>query len=705
MNVSFRKEDRRWYFNKTSFFHCGHPPIKDASQPSNEIPPCDKEIMDSMECLPLDVKEFVKEKLLESTPTLSIRTSVLQKFGLKYGWTAIATETWRNILKKARKEAGLSNDSEQVSHLLDFIQETKAKGNPLSLGGSIEWAIKCDEDQRCECLFFMNDIMKENFRRNAQYLAMDTTCKVDCFGMYLVVITAIDQEGHVAVVATGLIRKENSAEFSWFMEQTRAAIVKSYGESTWNQVSVICTDGENSFPSVIDKSMPKTHHMRCFYHILQNASKHVNPNDKERLSDDLHKLRLIQDPKEWDKAWNNFLQSYDSTKDLFVRVRERGQEINKPNPRRAYFENQVGQIKEKWCLAFMKGKTTFGYMATTIAESLNSQLKKYLRNGSNLVTVFKTIHSITIDRYNQSMNAMKKQKEEINRLNSKLRKNQPLLSVSQHLMLHLTKAATKKVEEEYKFIDNYRAEIQLQTPSDHDQESTVYLISVHRNVNMSPLINTDINQQHEPRTVQVSSTSMSCSCHHPAMHLLPYACRHVLAANRIAFGFPIVIDQVHDRWKGQAIETYTNTCTEKTFTYRNQVVDIEDARYNSFISYTSQFFSNGSPPISKEDYEAKEAKYLSTMPDTHEAIYTELSKSFNMVASAIASTPSHQAIAKYASAMLFCEMARESFNKNETYLAKVTVSNRSKPYSDPKQLRRSGRRPDRRYGKLKYMDS
>jgi hypothetical protein len=674
--------------------HSGHPSpttrqsAADHDHADDELPPADKTIMDSILCLPADVNEFVKQKLLESTPTISIRKTLVEKFGPKYGWVAIAETTWRNILKKVRQECGLSNDNEQVSHLIEWMQDVKSKNNALSLGGSVDWDIKTDIDQRCECLFFMNDLMKEDFRRNGQFLVIDTTAKTNCFGMFLVVISVVNQEKKCAMVSTGLIRKESSSDFSWFMERTKSAIVTAYGQSVWDQVDAVCTDGDPCFPTLIQKYFPQAIQMRCMYHIQQNILKNAKTGDRQRLTADLYKLRLIDKPDEWDDKWNEFLSSYEATKNVFIRTQDAaGQEFHKPNARRVYLVNQLEHIKQTWCLAYINGRVTFGYMATTIAESVNAQIKRIVKNGSNLLTVFKAIHSITIDTHQQSINAMNKQREKIMAHTHK--KNSQPLCFSEHLMLHLTSAAARMVEEEYKFIDNYRSEVE--SKNDSNESDNIFSVSVSLNNFMRT---SDSERIKKERKVVISSTTMKCGCHHPATFLLP--CRHILSANRVVFGFPFLLTQVHDRWKGQTlIESINNT---KKFTSR--IVDLNDAKYISFISFFSHHFPSNSPTMSKDEFEQKHKELATSIPDTSEATFTELMKSSNMVLSLVANTPSEKH--KFTTLMLMFNTMIESFKKGQpdAQLVKDTISHKRKrnEAQDPPTLRRSGRHRQRRSG-------
>lgn len=737
VNVALR-EDGRWYINGSHTQHCGHPPVDPAlvnqladgpfATSCGETPPRDKTILDSMEGLPMDVAEFVKEKLIDSTPTSSIRRRVIDKFGPKYGWSAIATETWRNILKKLRDECGLSNDDEQVSHLIAFIQQTKMMSNPFSLGGSIEWSFKSDEDGRCECLFFMNDIMKENFRRCGQFLVMDTTAKTNCFGMYLIIISVLDQDRKCAMVSTGLIRRESIDSFSWFIEQTRAELIKSFGQASWDSVSAICTDGDPGFTSVIKKLLPKAHHMRCIYHIQENILKGAKAGERPKLTNDLYRLRRIDDQSQWPNQWDDFLSGYESTKNIFTQSEGAdGQMRNMPNKRRVYLENQLEKIKESWVLAWINGRTTFGYMATTLGESVNAVVKKTVSNGSNLVTVFQSIHRLTIDAHQQSIHLMTRQREKILTSSTSASKGKTLpqdLSFQQHLLLHLTGAAAKVVEEQYQFVDNWQAKLITtdavaaaadSNADEQENEEPIFIVSVTENQFMR-LTSSSSSSSSSPRapkerTVRVSSTFMQCDCHHPTTHLLP--CSHVLAANRLVLGYPFQVNQIHTRWK---VQTIMEADVQQSNKFTNRVVDLCDAQYLSFVSFLSTFFPSDSPPISKEMFHQKMAEYRDRIPETSESKFNQLSRSWSSVSSGVANTPSEAA--KFPILMILSDLIEDSFTKGENIVlmgqlpqkrnsdhdhdeVKCNCSPVSDNCSDPLKPRRSGRLLQRRLGARK----
>lgn len=678
INVSRRVADGMWHFNKTHLIHTGHPSPTESA--AGETSPSDKFILDSRKSLPLDVKDFVKEKLLESTPTGSIRRVLIHKFGQKYGWNAIETETWNDIVKAVRKECGLSNDGQQISHLVDFIQEARAKENPLSLGGSIEWGMKADDDGRCDRLFFMNDIMKENFRRNGQFIVMDTTCQTNCFGMYLIILTVLDQDWKCAIVSTGLVRKESIESFAWFLEQTKNELVRTYGESIWDQVDVICTDGDLAFPPVIEKFAPKAHHARCFFHLQLNItqSKIIPPTDKKKLNAGLQKLRLIQDPNEWNTRWLEFVSSCKSTESVFMRKEDR----NVSNPVRHYLESYFSAIKETWVLAFINGRTTFGFMSTSVGESVNNQVKCLLKNGSNLVTVFSTLHSITIDTFHQSINRMSRQREQIRMITQRRPDNSAgPLSFSQRLLMDVTSTAAGLIEKEYVFIENYSVEIRGKDESDK------FTVSVKCNNSIQP----------KERVVTVSLTTMTCTCHHPASFLLP--CRHVLAANRAAFEHPFIASQVHDRWRCQTLPD--EAVPARKFTSRFKPVDLSDAQYTSFTSFFSHFFPSDSPTVTKSVFEDRLKEYTQKTPETKESIFVQLSKASNHVISGIANTPSQAS--KFAILTLMFDMMAESFLKGETHLEKKKRERETEDdVKDPPKVLRSGKVRNKRSGSASY---
>jgi hypothetical protein len=70
----------------------------------------------------------------------------------------------------------------------------------------------------------MSAEMKAMLSRCGQFLVIDATCKTNRFGMMLVLLVGVNQIQRTVIFAVGLLARENTELYAWFMEKAKGNV-------------------------------------------------------------------------------------------------------------------------------------------------------------------------------------------------------------------------------------------------------------------------------------------------------------------------------------------------------------------------------------------------------------------------------------------------------------------------------------------------
>ncbi|WCJ37951.1 hypothetical protein M5689_019039 [Euphorbia peplus] len=137
--------------------------------------------------------------------------------------------------------------------------------------------------------------------------------------------------------------------------------------------------------STLLKVIPEVYHGLCTWHIMQNAIKNLGP----LLKDGSHLLKdfkaCMYEYEEEDKfqlAWNQIVSLLQVEDNSWLK--------------------SIYKVKEKWAKCYMRNVYTLGVRSTQLTESLNWDLKDYLKSYLDLIQFFKHFERIVEDkRYNE----------------------------------------------------------------------------------------------------------------------------------------------------------------------------------------------------------------------------------------------------------------------------------------------------------------
>ena len=129
--------------------------------------------------------------------------------------------TWRSILQVARLKAGITQQLSQVQELLSYLVSRRGGD------GEVQDFLKMDWDPFGETLrrvFFTSGLMIAQFKQYGQFVVMDATCKVNRFGMPLVLLVGVDDTHTTSIFGVGLIRAEDIESYCWLLSAFKQAV-------------------------------------------------------------------------------------------------------------------------------------------------------------------------------------------------------------------------------------------------------------------------------------------------------------------------------------------------------------------------------------------------------------------------------------------------------------------------------------------------
>ena len=108
-------------------------------------------------------------------------------------------------------------------------------------------------------------------------IELDATYKTNRFGMPLVLITGIDNNGITTLIAGCLLSDERGDSYLWCMGKLHDILMIS--------PKVVFTDGDLEMARAIAHVWPNTLHFLCRFHIAQNVVKKLSGLLRSRLNE------------------------------------------------------------------------------------------------------------------------------------------------------------------------------------------------------------------------------------------------------------------------------------------------------------------------------------------------------------------------------------------------------------------------------------
>lgn len=326
------------------------------------------------------------EKLITSrriNKSMALKETMQDIYTCKYD-----DNVWKYLLSETRARTEIP-DGKEMSVLLSMLHERH-----LVYGDYFNFTI--DSECVTDRVFIMSKEQIWNCQRNGVVVAMDTTMKLNRFGLPMCFVCGIDEYGHTMLLAIALTLHQDTDSFKWILENVRRAV----GDVAWFAIRSITTDGDKAMTSAIAAVMSHAHHMRCVFHLRMNI--------KARLArEKLDAERALQISFDWYliASRNYTLTEYQNAKAKF--------QSSLPPVIASYFNANIWSIEKQYVSCLTKHVTTVGIRSTSRVEGTNSKVKGCL--GVNVRTPL----PLTVSRLLQSVTDEQKKKIDDDRQSDK----------------------------------------------------------------------------------------------------------------------------------------------------------------------------------------------------------------------------------------------------------------------------------------------
>ena len=216
----------------------------------------------------------------------------------------------------------------------------------------------------------------------------------------LAVFIGFNHHREMVIFGAALLYNETTESFKWLFE----SFLKAHGG---RKPKSIFTNQDFAIAKALAEVMSETWHGLCTWHIMQNGIKKLGNLMKDGslfLRDFKDCMYKYDNESEFKEAWNKMIQTY-TIKDLS-------------------WLNGIYKLKEKWANCYMKRVVTLGMRSTQLSESLNRDLKDYLKSDLNMDDFFEHFEMVVGQKWDKELEAKYNAREKLPHL---CLKNSPLL--------------------------------------------------------------------------------------------------------------------------------------------------------------------------------------------------------------------------------------------------------------------------------------
>ena len=459
-------------------------------------------LTESVSQIPEPVRQEVTELVLANFPSYRIRNYITNKHQLP----ALTPAVWSTLIRSIKTELGIQNAGEDLQTLIERL--TKERND----SGAV-FDLTVDGDMTVTAIFFMSRAMVQSYRRCAQFVVMDNTCKTNRFGMSLFLVCGVDEHMHIALYATAFMKDETQPSFEYVLGQLRRAV----GVNAWLRMACAATDGCAAMTAAIANVAPHTEQQRCVWHLQQNIIKHTGGNSHQLIIKAWYGCVYARSELEFDVKWKELLQ---------VKMSEKCKE---------YLTKYIFALRSKWSVYTTGHLTNFGSHSTQLVESLNRLLKMWdVNDKASLSQAVERICTVKGEEETRRQITSMKDRAALSLAAGSASQIQQHDAYKTKVRKLLTGAAAMLCEEQYDLFSQYKVIQHSASSGDLFSLATQVYIVKHK------------MKESDEYQVHISLSLIYCPCGFVFSYLLP--CRHILAANNVAFSDIFQAGQYHPRW-------------------------------------------------------------------------------------------------------------------------------------------------------------
>ncbi|XP_042479772.1 protein FAR1-RELATED SEQUENCE 5-like [Macadamia integrifolia] len=316
--------------------------------------------------------------------------------------------------------------------------EKQTRKNP-----SFTYVLQLDKEEQITNIFWADPKMLIDYVHFGDVVSFDTTFCTNKEYRPFGVFAGFNHHRCICIFGAALLYDETSESFRWLFE----AFMKVYGQK---KPLTIFTDQDAAIGNAISEVFPDTWHGLCTWHIMQNGIK-LSGNLMKDGSFFLKEFKTCmyhyEGVLEFENAWDKLLSDYQVKDSSWL--------------------NRIYELKEKWAKCYMKNIFTLGIRSTQLSESLNGDLKDYLKSSLNLVQFFKHFERVVNNkRYNEL-------KEEFDARNKTSRNIFPMSPIMLQALQVYTPVIFKEFQDEYIWITACFIKFRIESVVIHD-----YIVSI-----------------------------------------------------------------------------------------------------------------------------------------------------------------------------------------------------------------------------------
>ncbi|XP_042510929.1 protein FAR1-RELATED SEQUENCE 5-like isoform X2 [Macadamia integrifolia] len=263
---------------------------------------------------------------------------------------------------------------EAGSLLLYF--ENQSRVNP-----SFIYSLQLDKDEHITNIFWADPKMRIDYAQFGDVVTFVTTFCTNKEYRPFGIFTGFNHHKGVIIFGAVLLYDETVDSFKWLFE----AFLKANGQK---KPITIFTDQDAAMEKAIAEVLPDTCHRLCTWHLMQNGIKHLGNMMKDG-SDFLADLKKCvfhyDDELQFENAWGKLRSDY-------------------PVEDSSWLDCIYG-LKDKWAKCYMKKTLTIGMWNTKLSESINGDLKDFLRSSLDVVQFFKHFERVVANKRAKELEA------------------------------------------------------------------------------------------------------------------------------------------------------------------------------------------------------------------------------------------------------------------------------------------------------------
>jgi len=296
------------------------------------------------------IPDDIREKMLELHSLGALTPSqVMLLIEKEHFPTTPVTWTKRDVQNLFQSVANRSHEALELYEMLQRKKDEEGWSLALHLNR---------ETLRLERVLWVSKQGAEIYGRFHDVVELDATYRTNRFGMPLVLVTGIDNNGVTTLVSGCLLSDETRESYLWFLRELHSILKVPPG--------VVFTDGDNEIARAISETWPETVHLLCRFHIAQNIVKKLSGKLGSALTDfldDFWRVGSIEELDVYNAEFRSLFEKWELCQD-YLRVLEEKQ--------------------RKWAFAYTHCNFVAGVASTQRQESVNFQVKSDLISNSTL---------------------------------------------------------------------------------------------------------------------------------------------------------------------------------------------------------------------------------------------------------------------------------------------------------------------------------